>query len=195
MSARRLRLISNQFKAHVFLIRYFLSSLATLPACAPPVVAVVVVHLFAFADVAQGVDDEFRAGGPLLAVAGDVWLRGVFEEHAVARRHQSAIFGAAEQAERETIMAGRATEFIGTPLDSFALRRDAKLFFNRVENAYIYSSNSRFHDERLNIDCCMSLNPAREALEGWREDCLSERRRSASVGQRPKKVVCHMTVP
>ena len=42
--------------------------------------------------------------------------------------------------------AGRARllpEFIGTPLDLFAFGRYAKLFFNRVDNAYIEGYNSR----------------------------------------------------
>ncbi|NTV26974.1 MAG: transposase [Chlorobiaceae bacterium] len=45
---------------------------------------------------------------------------------------------------------------------------NAKRLFNRVHNAYIERINSRLRDEWLNINCFMSLNHAREAVEAAR---------------------------
>ncbi len=39
-----------------------------------------------------------------------------------------------------------------------------------IHNAFVESFNTRFRDERLNEHWFLSLNDARERIEGWRRD-------------------------
>jgi putative transposase len=81
------------------------------------------------------------------------------------------------------IKVDNGPEFIGKALDAWAYERGVQLRFSRpgkpVDNRFIESFNGRLRDECLNDNWFMSLQEARNIIEGWRVGYNTERPHSS----------------
>jgi putative transposase len=86
----------------------------------------------------------------------------------------------------ERIVMDNGPEFTGKALDAWAYSQKVTLEFIRpgkpMENGYIESFNGKFRDECLNSHWFMSMEDARQIIEGWRVD-YNEERPHSSLGQ------------
>jgi putative transposase len=86
----------------------------------------------------------------------------------------------------ERLMMDNGPEFTGKALDAWAYSLKVGLEFIRpgkpMENGYIESFNGKFRDECLNSHWFMSMEDARQLIEGWRVD-YNEARPHSSLGQ------------
>ena len=91
------------------------------------------------------------------------------------------------------ITVDNGPEFAGKALDEWAYLRGIKFQLNfirpgkPVENAFAESFNGRLRDECLNINWFMSIKPAREVIESWRQDYNEVRSHSSLKGRSPKE--------
>ncbi len=78
-----------------------------------------------------------------------------------------------------TIHCDNGPEFISKVLDQWCYKNKVELDFSRkgrpTDNAYAESFNGRFRDECLNFHWFMSLEDAREKIEGWRKEYNDQR--------------------
>jgi len=85
----------------------------------------------------------------------------------------------------ERLMMDNGPEFTGKALDAWAYSQKVGLEFIRpgkpMENGYIESFNGKFRDECLNSHWFMSMENARQLIEGWRVD-YNEARPHSSLG-------------
>jgi putative transposase len=83
----------------------------------------------------------------------------------------------------ERLMMDNGPEFTGKALDEWAYSQKVGLEFIRpgkpMENGYIESFNGKFRDECLNSHWFMSMEDARQIIEGWRCDYNEERPHSS----------------
>lgn len=74
----------------------------------------------------------------------------------------------------DVIQVDNGSEFISKAMDRWAYDNGVKLSFSRpgkpVDNAFIESFNGSFRDECLNVNWFMSIEDAKEKIEGWRRD-------------------------
>jgi putative transposase len=86
----------------------------------------------------------------------------------------------------QRIMMDNGPEFTGKALDAWAYLQKVELEFIRpgkpMENGYIESFNGKFRDECLNSHWFVSMEDARQIIEGWRVD-YNEQRPHSSLGQ------------
>ncbi|WP_150587396.1 IS3 family transposase [Pandoraea eparura] len=72
------------------------------------------------------------------------------------------------------IQVDNGSEFISHALDHWAYENGVTLDFSRpgkpTDNPFIESFNGSFRDECLNVHWFLSLDDAREKIEGWRQD-------------------------
>lgn len=87
-----------------------------------------------------------------------------------------------------TIRVDQGSEFISRDLDLWAYTHGVTLDFSRpgkpTDNAFIEAFNSKLRAECLNAHWFMSLEDARQKLEGWRRYYNEDRPHSA-IGQIP----------
>lgn len=87
-----------------------------------------------------------------------------------------------------TIRVDQGTEFVSRDLDLWAYTRGVVLDFSRpgkpTDNAFIEAFNGRFRVECLNQHWFMSLEDARQKMEGWRR-YYNEERPHGAIGQKP----------
>ena len=85
----------------------------------------------------------------------------------------------------ERLMMDNGPEFTGKALDAWAYSQKVGLRFIRpgkpMENGYIESFNGKFRDECLNSHWFMSMEDARQIIDGWRVD-YNEARPHSSLG-------------
>jgi putative transposase len=86
-----------------------------------------------------------------------------------------------------TIRVDQGTEFVSRDLDLWAYTRGVVLDFSRpgkpTDNAFTEAFNSRFRVECLNQHWFMSLEDARQKMEGWRR-YYNEQRPHGAIGQK-----------
>ena len=85
----------------------------------------------------------------------------------------------------KVIVVDNGPEFTSKAVDAWAVRQKVHLHFidpgRPMQNAYIESFNGRMRDECLNQHWFVSLDQAREIIEGWRTD-YNEKRPHGSLG-------------
>ena len=94
-----------------------------------------------------------------------------------------------------SITVDHGTEFTSRALEDWAYQRGVQLDFIRpgkpIENAHIESFNGRLRDECLNVHQFVSLDDARQKIEGWRVD-YNDHRPHGSLGHlTPNEFVTH----
>jgi putative transposase len=86
-----------------------------------------------------------------------------------------------------SIRVDQGTEFVSRDLDLWAYARGVTLDFSRpgkpTDNAFIEAFNGRFRAECLNAHWFMSLEDARQKMEGWRR-YYNEERPHGAIGQK-----------
>lgn len=90
-----------------------------------------------------------------------------------------------------TIHCDNGPEFISKVLDQWCYKNKVELDFSRkgkpTDNAYAESFNGRFRDECLNFHWFMSLDDAREKIEGWRREYNDQRPHTSLNFQTPRE--------
>jgi putative transposase len=91
----------------------------------------------------------------------------------------------------QTIAVDNGSEFISKALDQWAYLNGVELDFSRpgkpTDNAMIESFNARLRAECLNESWFLSLNDARDKIEGWRRHYNTERPHGALGDLSPKE--------
>jgi putative transposase len=86
-----------------------------------------------------------------------------------------------------TIRVDQGSEFVSRDLDLWAYTKGVTLDFSRpgkpTDNAFIEAFNGRFRAECLNAHWFMSLEDARQKMEGWRR-YYNEERPHGAIGQK-----------
>ncbi len=91
------------------------------------------------------------------------------------------------------------SEFISKALDKWAYENQVVLDFSRpgkpTDNPFIESFNGSFRDECLNLHWFLSLDDARDKIEGWRMDYNQYRPHSSLDGQTPAEFAASCAPP
>jgi putative transposase len=89
------------------------------------------------------------------------------------------------------IQVDNGSEFISKALDQWAYEHQVTLDFSRpgkpTDNPHIESFNGSFRDECLNLHWFLSLEDAREKIEGWRMDYNEFRPHSSLADRTPRE--------
>ena len=126
--------------------------------------------------------DHFTRESP--AVAVDVSIKG---HQVVSVMADLALRGRVPQ----IISVDNGSEFISKALDQWAYLNGVELDFSRpgkpTDNAMIESFNARMRAECLNENWFLSLDDARDKIEGWRDHYNTERPHGALGDLSPKE--------
>lgn len=92
----------------------------------------------------------------------------------------------------ERIQVDNGSEFISKALDKWAYDNKVTLDFSRpgkpTDNPFIESFNGSFRDECLNVNWFLSLEDARDKIEGWRREYNEFRPHSSLAYETPDQV-------
>jgi putative transposase len=128
--------------------------------------------------------DHFTRESPSVAV--DTSLKG---HHVVSVLADLALRGRVPQ----TISVDNGSEFISKVLDQWAYLNGVELDFSRpgkpTDNAMIESFNARMRAECLNENWFLSLDDARDKIEGWLDHYNTERPHGSLGDLSPKEFV------
>ena len=128
--------------------------------------------------------DHFTRESPSMAV--DTSLKG---HHVVSVLADLALRGRVPQ----TISVDNGSEFISKVLDQWAYLNGVELDFSRpgkpTDNAMIESFNARMRAECLNENWFLSLDDARDKIEGWLDHYNTERPHGSLGDLSPKEFV------
>ncbi len=95
-----------------------------------------------------------------------------------------------ERGKPQTIKSDNGSEFISKVMDKWAYERGVDLDFSRpgkpTDNAMVESFNGRLRQECLNEHWFMSLEDARDKIEGWRRHYNESRPHSALNWRTPE---------
>ncbi len=101
-----------------------------------------------------------------------------------------------ERGKPQTIKSDNGSEFISKAMDKWAYERGVELDFSRpgkpTDNAMVESFNGRLRQECLNEHWFMSLEDARDKIEGWRRHYNESRPHSALNWRTPEEFVKEM---
>jgi putative transposase len=91
------------------------------------------------------------------------------------------------------IQVDNGSEFISKEVDRWAYDNNVTLDFSRpgkpTDNPFIESFNGSFRDECLNVNWFLSLEDAKEKIDGWKNEYNSYRPHSSLDGMTPMEVV------
>lgn len=119
-----------------------------------------------------------------LAITVDTRLKG--EDVVATMNDLKALRGLTQR-----IQVDNGSEFISKALDQWAYEHQVTLDFSRpgkpTDNPHIESFNGSLRDECLNLHWFLSLDDAREKIEGWRVDYNEFRPHSSLADRTPRE--------
>ncbi len=127
-----------------------------------------------------------------LAITIDTRLKG--DDLVATMDHLKALRGLPRR-----IQVDNGSEFISRALDQWAYKHQVTLDFSQpgkpTDNPHIESFNGRLRDECLNLHRFLSLDDAREKIEGWRVDYNEFRPHSSLADRTPREFVLTCAPP